>query len=263
MRPDGWRYGTVGRAIAAFAPVGPARGSILGCRAAGTQTPTATEEDAMPRESFHHELRDIEDAVIEMGALVEREIAQAMQALTRRDAVVAHAVVTSDGVVNALQHRLRSQSIGLIALQAPVACDLRELTTVLLVINELERMGDHAVDIAQQSLRVLDDEPHPLVGALSAVAQLVRQQVRVVMQAFIEVNVQQAREIGAKDDEIDHRYRTIFAELINSMMRDTRLVTYATSLLFIAHDLERIGDRVINICEDIIYRVSGESVELH
>jgi len=215
----------------------------------------------MPRERFHHDLRALEAAVIQMGALVEREIAHAMQALTRCDAVVAHEVVTSDGEVNALQHSIRSQCISLIALQAPVACDLRELTTALLVINELERMGDHAVDIAQQALRMQNNEPHPLMVALSAVAKLVREQVRAAMQAFLNVNTQQAREIAAKDDEIDHRYRTIFTELINSMTSDPHIIPSATSLLFIAHDLERIGDRVTNICEEIIYRVTGESVE--
>jgi phosphate transport system protein len=220
------------------------------------------EVNAMPRERFHQELQDIDAAVIQMGALVERELAHAMQALTHRDALVAHAVVTSDGEVNTLQHRIRSQCSSLLALQAPVARDLRELTTAQLVSNELERMGDHAVDIAQQALRVQDDEPHPLVGALHAVAELVREQVRAAIQAFIAVNIHEAREIAAKDDEIDQRYRTIFTGLIESMTRDPRLVTCATSLLFIAHDLERIGDRVTNICEDIIYLVTGESVEL-
>jgi phosphate transport system protein len=217
----------------------------------------------MPRERFHQELRELEAVVSQMGALVEREIARAMQALTCRDAAVAHAVITSDDEINALQHSIRSQCICLIALQTPVACDLRELTAVQLVINELERMGDHAVDIAKQALRVQDEEPHPLVGEMSAVAELVREQVRAAMQAFRAGTAQPACAIAAKDDAIDQRYRAVFAELVDSMTRDPHLVTCATSLLFIAHDLERIGDRVTNICEDIVYKVSGESVELH
>jgi phosphate transport system protein len=117
--------------------------------------------------------------------------------------------------------------------------------------------------IAKQSLRVKEYEPHPLVGELSEVAKLVREQVRDVIQAFIDVNVQQARDISGKDDEIDYRYRTIFNELINSMTSDPSMVPCGTSLLFIAHDLERIGDRVTNICEDIVYMVSGEIEELN
>jgi phosphate transport system protein len=217
----------------------------------------------MPRESFHQELREIEEAVIQMGALVENEIAQAMHALTRRDAALADEVIASDSAVNDLQRTIRSRCINLIALQAPVARDLRELSTIQLVINELERMGDHAMGIAKQSLRVREYEPHPLVGELSEVAKLVREQVRDVIQAFIDVNVQQARDISAKDDEIDYRYRTIFNELIGSMTSDPSLVPVGTSLLFIAHDLERIGDRVTNICEDIVYMVSGEIEELN
>jgi phosphate transport system protein len=217
----------------------------------------------MPREKFHRELRELDAAVMRMGVLVEQELAHAMQALTCRDALVAHAVVTSDSAVNNLQHHIRSQCIALLALQTPVACDLRELTAVQLVINELERMGDHAVDIAHQALRAQDHEPHPLIGALQAVAELVGEQLRAVMQAYTALNTHQACAIAAQDEEIDQRYRTIFTDLIESMMRDPSIVTCATSLLFIAHDLERIGDRVTNVCEDIIYRVSGESVELH
>jgi phosphate transport system protein len=217
----------------------------------------------MPRDSFHQDLREIEEAVIQMATLVEDEIARAMQALTRRDSTLAEEVVASDGAVNELQRSIRSRCINLIALQAPVARDLRELSTVQLVINELERMGDHAVGIARQSIRVRDYEPHPLVADLGEVAKLVREQVRDAIQAFIDVNVQQARDISARDDEIDHRYRTIFGELINNMTGDPSVVPCATSLLFIAHDLERIGDRVTNICEDIIYMVSGEIEELN
>jgi phosphate transport system protein len=217
----------------------------------------------MPRESFHQELREIEEAVIQMGTLVENEIAQAIHALTRRDTALAEEVIASDRAVNELQRSIRSRCINLIALQAPVARDLRELSTVQLVINELERMGDHAAGIARQSIRVNEYEPHPLVGELGEVAKLVREQVRDAIQAFIDVNVQQARDISAKDDEIDYRYRTIFTELINSMTGDPSLVPCGTSLLFIAHDLERIGDRVTNICEDIVYMVSGEIEELN
>ncbi len=217
----------------------------------------------MPRDSFHHDLREIEEAVIQMGTLVENEIAQAIQSLTRRDTALAEDVIASDGAVNDLQRSIRSRCINLIALQAPVARDLRELSTVQLVINELERMGDHAAGIARQAIRVKDYEPHPLVGELSEVAKLVREQVREVIQAFIDVNVQRARDISARDDEIDHRYRTIFSDLINSMTADPSVVPCATSLLFIAHDLERIGDRVTNICEDIVYMVSGEIEELN
>ena len=217
----------------------------------------------MPRDTFHQELREIEESVISMATLVESEIARSMQALTQRDVMLAEGVVASDGEVNELQRSIRSRCINVIALQAPVARDLRELITVQLVINELERMGDHAVGISKQTLRIRDYETSPSAFELSELAKLVREQVRACIQSFVDVNVQQAREICQKDDEIDHEYRNIFNEVVGLMTRDSASVPIATSLLFIAHDLERIGDRVTNICEDVIYMVSGEIEELN
>lgn len=217
----------------------------------------------MPRDTFHQELREIEESVITMATLVESEIARSMQALTQRDVALAEGVVASDSEVNELQRNIRSRCTNVIALQAPVARDLRQLITVQLVINELERMGDHAVGISKQTLRIRDYETSPIAYELSELAKLVREQVRDCIQAFVDVNVQQAREICAKDDEIDHQYRTIFNEVLSVMTSDSAAVPMATSLLFIAHDLERIGDRVTNICEDVIYMVSGQIEELN
>jgi phosphate transport system protein len=215
------------------------------------------------RGSFHQELRAIEEAVIQMATLVEREIAQAVQALTRRDTVQANEVIAGDAEVNEMQRGIRSRCINTMALQAPVARDLRELVTVQLVINELERMGDHAVGIARQTMRIRDHEPLPIMGQLSELSTVVSAQVRDCIQAFVDVNVQQARAICQRDDEIDHRYRAIFSNLLETMSKDPNLAQVVTSLLFAAHDLERIGDRVTNICEDVIFMVSGEIEELN
>ncbi|HKV83388.1 MAG TPA: phosphate signaling complex protein PhoU [Ktedonobacterales bacterium] len=218
----------------------------------------------MTRDAFHQELREIEESVIQMANLVEDEIARAMQALSRRDSLLASNVVTSDAAVNEMQRGIRNRCISVMARQAPVARDLRELTTVELVINELERMGDHAVGIAQQSLRLRDYETlPPTMGQLLELAKLVRDQVRRGIQAFVDVNVQGARDVCARDDEVDLLYRAIFAELLRSMTADATLVPTATSLLFVAHDLERIGDRVTNIGEDVVYMVTGEIEELN
>jgi len=198
-----------------------------------------------------------------MAALVEGAVAKAMQALARRDMMVAEEVIVGDGMVNELQRSIRNRCISVMARQAPVARDLRELTTVQLVINELERMGDHAVGIAKQAQRIREHEPLPIVGDLAEMAKLVREQVRACIQAFVDVNVQAARDICARDDEIDHQYRAIFSALLERMTTDPNSVPVATSLLFAAHDLERIGDRVTNICEDVIYMVTGEIEELN
>lgn len=215
------------------------------------------------RDAFHQELRAIEDAVLQMAALVENAMARAMLALVRRDVKLADEVRAGDATVNELQRTIRNSCIAVMARQAPVARDLRELTTVQLVINELERMGDHAVGIAKQVERLRDAESLPPLDDLSALAALVQDQVRGGIEAFVDVNVQRARELCLRDDAIDHRYKAIFAALLEQMRLDSRSVAAATSLLFVAHDLERIGDRVTNICEDVIYMVSGEIEELN
>ncbi len=217
----------------------------------------------MTRKAFHQELRDIEESVIQMASLVEAEIAQAMQALSKRDIDLAQEVIVKDGEVNEMQRAIRSHCIALMALQAPVARDLRELITVQLVINELERMGDHAVSIAKQSMRLKDYEPLSLTADLMDMAKIVREQVRDCIQAFVDVNMPMARAVCANDDKVDQPYRAILAEIIRQMSNEPDKVAPATSLLFIAHDLERIGDRVTNIGEDVIYMVTGEIEELN
>ena len=174
----------------------------------------------MPRETFHQELREIEEAVIQMAALVESSIARSMQALLHHDTILADEVRQSDGMINELQRSIRNRCIGIMARQAPVARDLRELTTIQLVINELERMGDHSVAIARQVHRVFPrSQPLPTLGDLSEMAKLVQAQVRSGIQAFIDVNVQAARDVCSKDDEIDHLHRAIFTDLLERMSK--------------------------------------------
>ena len=217
----------------------------------------------MVRKGFHQELQEIEESVIQMASLVESEIAQAMQALSHRDTILAQDVITKDGEVNDLQRSIRSHCIAVMALQAPVARDLRELVTVQLVINELERMGDHAVSISKQSMRLREHEPMEQVNDLVEMAKIVREQVRDCIQAFVDVNVVLARDVCVKDDVVDRYYRDILAQIIKVMSTEPTRVAPATSLLFVAHDLERIGDRVTNIGEDVIYMVTGEIEDLN
>lgn len=216
----------------------------------------------MTRDAFHHELDALEEGVVQMATLVETAIAQAVQALIQRDVELAQRVIDGDNTVNEHQRTIRNRTFGVIARQAPVARDLRELVTIQLVINELERMGDHAVGVAKNAIRLAAQPPVKAVVDLPEMAKLIRQQVRDAIQSFIDVNVVEARAICQRDDEVDHLYRQIFDELLASM-RDVENVPQATSLLFVAHDLERVGDRVTNICEDVIYMVTGEIEELN
>jgi|SRR5579859_684049 len=216
----------------------------------------------MTRDSFHHELQELEEAVVQMATLVEAAIASSVQALIQRDVELAQQVIDGDNTVNEHQRTIRNKTFGVMARQAPVARDLRELVTIQLLINELERMGDHAVGVAKNAIRLAGYAPIKAVVDLPEMAKLVRQQVRDAIQAFVDVNIVVARELCVRDDEVDHLYRQIFDELLGCM-RDSENVPQATSLLFVAHDLERVGDRVTNICEDVIYMVTGEIEELN
>ena len=165
-------------------------------------------------------------------------------------------------MINEHQRMIRTQTIEVMARQAPVARDLRTLVTLQLVSSELERMGDHAVDVAKNAIRLAGHPPVTAVVDLPALAKLVREQVHAATQAFVEVNVVAARQICERDDAIDHLYRQLFEELL-VCLRDPGNVPQATSLLFVAHALERVGDRVTNICEDLIFMVTGEIEELN
>lgn len=219
----------------------------------------------MPRETFHQELREIDEAMIQMATLVESAIARSMQSLTQRDRILAGEVISGDAAINDLQLSIRTHTISVMARQSPVARDLRYLITAQLVINELERMGDHAAGIARQAIRMLDYPPigGAVMGELSELCGLVRDQVRGGIQAFIDINVRMCRQVSEHDDDVDRSYRKVFSQIVDAMSQDTSIIPAGTSLLFVAHDLERIGDRVTNICEDIVYMVTGEVEELN
>src|SRR5215472_5747540 len=182
----------------------------------------------MTRDAFHHELRELEEAVVLMATLVESAIARSMQALTQRDSDLAQQVIDGDNTVNEQQRTIRNKTFGVMARQAPVARDLRELVTIQLIINELERMGDHAVGIAKNAIRLSSQPPVKAFVDLPEMAKLIRQQVRDAIQSFVDVNIVEARAICARDDEVDHLYHQIFDELLISM-RDAENVPQATS----------------------------------
>ena len=216
----------------------------------------------MTRDAFHQELHRLEEAVVQMATLVEAALDSAVQALIQRDVELAKQVIAGDATVNEHERTIRTKAVGVMARQAPVARDLRALVTIQLVSSELERMGDHAVAVAKNAIRLAELPPIKAVVDLPELAKVVHQQLHDAIQAFVEVNVVAARQICVRDDEVDHLYHQMFEELLGSL-RDAENVPQATSLLFVAHGLERVGDRVTNICEDMIFMVTGEIEELN
>ncbi len=215
------------------------------------------------RTSFHQDVQQVEEGVVRLGELVEHQTERAVESVIRSDVALAEEVVATDREVNRLEHTILVRCLSLIALQAPVARDLRELTTIQMVGRELERMGDHAADIAKQTLRRTDDAETPESDELAELGRLVARQVHDSVRAFLDADVGFAREVSARDDEIDHRYHRIFDTLIASMTQNPSEVPVSTSLLFIAHRLERIADRATNICEHVVFMVTGDVEELN
>jgi phosphate transport system protein len=215
------------------------------------------------RESLDRELREIKDEVLRMGSLVEEALRAAIGSLVSRDAEAALRLIVGDQRINEMQQRISNQIISTVATQSPVARDLRLLMTLDHVSYELERMGDHASSVAKQA-RKLASLPVLRRGVdLPAMGELVAQQVHAVLVALINVDENAAREVAAADDAVDQRYRQMLDDLVEVMRSDPANVDRGTRLLFAAYYTERIGDRVTNIAEDVVFLASGRIEDLN
>ncbi|HTS15178.1 MAG TPA: phosphate signaling complex protein PhoU [Candidatus Sulfotelmatobacter sp.] len=215
------------------------------------------------REVLDAEMRAVKDGVLRMGSLVEQQILAALQALVDHDAEAALAVMTRDRGVNEVQREVSSLIVTTIATQSPVARDLRFLLALDHVTYELERMGDHATSVAKQA-RKLAPEP-PLAGylGLPAMARAVAELVRGVLLALVDIDEARARDVAAGDDAVDDLYHKTFADVLDLMRADPANVDRGTRILFAAKNLERIGDRVTNIAEDVVFLATGEIEDLN
>jgi phosphate transport system protein len=226
---------------------------------------TVTEQQHRPfgREALDRELREVRDAVLRMGEAVEAAIAGAMRALTTDDVAEADLVVAGDLRINEMQRDVSSLITRSIATQQPVARDLRFLLALDHVGYELERIGDHAKSIAKHARRLAGQPAlHDHVG-MPEIGTLAGRQLHAILLALVDVNEIAAREVAAVDDEIDDRYHAAFKDLLDLMRASGANVERGTRLLLVAHDLERIGDRVTNIAEDVVFLARGEIEDLN
>jgi phosphate transport system protein len=214
------------------------------------------------RASLDRDLRSLQDDLLRMGSLLDSAIDQSMRALANRDADLARRVVADDANVNELRFQIEEDCLTLIATQQPAAGDLRAIVAALSIVSDLERMADHAAGIAKTVIR-MGDEPllKPLIDLPRMAAQC-RQMLRSALDAYVAQDADAARALAAEDDVIDNLYQQIFRELLMFMLEDPHTTTRALYLLFTAHNLERIGDRVTNIAERVIFMTSGELKEL-
>ncbi len=216
----------------------------------------------MTRVEFDKHLRELKNELLEMGSMVEKAIARAVDALKRRDTEMARQIVEDDVKINKKRFDIEEKCVELIATQQPLARDLRQLISILHMTVDLERMGDHAEGIARINIR-MGDEPllKPLID-IPRMAQLGIDMTHRALQAFIDLSVEGARAVSASDDEVDALYDQVYRELLVYMIQDPRTIQRATYLLWIAHDLERIADRATNIAERVVFTVTGKMDEV-
>jgi phosphate transport system protein len=211
--------------------------------------------------AFDTDLQELTRKVAEMGGLAEREIADAIQALTRRDADLAKRVVAQDPSIDALQQEIEEKAILTIARRQPMAVDLREVVAALRVANDLERIGDLAKNIGKR-VSALEGEFHPqkLLRGVDHMASLVLGQLKQVLDAYASRDLASALAVWKGDQEIDAICTSLFRELLTYMMEDPRNITFCIHLMFCAKNIERMGDHATNIAETVHYMVEGRPI---
>lgn len=215
------------------------------------------------RVTYDREYAHVQDQVLKLGELVDQAIARSLKCLQERDQDLAHQVIDDDEAVNKLRFHIEEACLALIATQQPTASDLRAVIAAMNIVTDMERMGDHAAGIAKTVI-MMGDEPllKPLID-IPKMAARVREMLGISLKAFVERDAAAARNAAKQDDEVDALYRAIFDELVEIMAHKPDSVQRATYLMWCAHNLERIGDRVTNIAERAIFMCTGDMKELN
>ncbi len=216
----------------------------------------------MVRQTFERELQRLQDEVLVLGSMVENALIESVEILKRRDLEGARRLIAGDRLINEKRFAIEADALALIATQQPMAGDLRTLAAILEIVTELERMGDYAKGIARINL-MMGEKPllKPLID-IPRMAEKARDMLHRSLDAFVRRDVALARAIPAEDDEVDALYNQVYRELLIFIMSDPRTIDQATYLLWVAHNLERTADRVTNICERVIFTVTGEMMEM-
>jgi phosphate transport system protein len=216
----------------------------------------------MTREQYAHELKDLRSSVVAMASMVDKAVNNAVVALAQRDVPLAQQVVAEDRAIN--EHRWQTEELALllIATQAPMAKDLRTIAAAIHIVTDLERMADHAAGIAKIAIQTADQAPLKPLIEIPRMSEIARAMLHDAITAYIEDDQAAARAIVARDDAVDGLYDQIYRELLTFMLADPTTIDQATHLLWVAHNLERIADRVTNICERVVFAATGQFEEL-
>jgi len=216
----------------------------------------------MSRQGFERELQRLQDGVLALGSMVEGALLESVEVLKRRDLEGARRIIAGDRAINERRFAIEADCLAVIATQQPAARDLRMLAAVLEVVTELERIGDYAKGISRIALMMGQEPPlKPLID-IPRMAEKACSMLRAALDAFVRRDVALARAIPSEDSEVDALYDQVYRELLTYILADPRNTDRATRLLWAAHNLERAADRVTNICERVVFTVTGEMNEL-
>jgi phosphate transport system protein len=216
----------------------------------------------MPRQTLDREIHHLQDEVLLLGSMVEQAMLNAIDTLKRRDKEAAKEVYHNDALINEKRYAIENRVLILFATQQPIAHDLRLLAAILEVITELERMGDYAKGIAKITVIISDDETPIPIREISRMGDLAVSMLHRALSAFINENVNMAYRIPKEDDQVDELYNQIYHKNINAMIANPEIIDHSSYVMWIVHNIERMADRVTNICERTIFIATGELLEI-
>jgi phosphate transport system protein len=217
----------------------------------------------MARVDFEKHLNEVQEDMLVLAGMVERAIGRSIDALRSRDTELARVVIVEDLDINRKRYETEEKCLELLAMQQPMARDLRTIVAVLHMIVDLERMGDHAEGIAKIAIMLADEAPLKPYIDIPRMAEIAVRMLRESLEAFKLRDVEMARRICDLDDEVDGLYDQVYRELLVYMLNDPKTIERATHITWIAHNLERIADRATNICERVVYMVQGTYEEMN
>ena len=218
------------------------------------------DEKLKARDKFHRDIEDLKDQLFKMAALAETALDRSITALTARDPDLAREVIRGDKAINDMEEELDAACVRIIALYQPVAIDLRQVMAVDHLIVELERLGDLAVNVAEEALNLVQLPKSEIHRDLSRMSRMVQHMLRDSLRAFLSQDAVLAREVCKQDDEVDYLDRALIQELLEYMGRSQEAVALGQSQITVVRNLERAGDHATNIAEQVVYMVEGESI---
>ncbi|HEU4569855.1 MAG TPA: phosphate signaling complex protein PhoU [Gemmatimonadales bacterium] len=215
------------------------------------------------RRHFHEDLDHVKVRLLSMSGEAEAALALAVDALVQRDPAKARQVIANDRAIDDLEVEIEEQCIDLLALHQPMASDLRMLTSALKIANDLERVGDHAVNIAQSAERLAQSRPITPEPEILEMARLAREMLAAALEAFIRGDAAAGRDVCRRDDQVDALHRSVFRILLTHMMEDAHMIGAGMELFLVSRNLERVADLATNIGEDVVFLVEGKSIKHH